>query len=533
MCTAILITKEASSDGSVMVAHSDDGRMLDPRIIYVAAQDFTNQARRYIYSNNDFNFPRYVGKDFSPSFAIKGYKTSEPLGYISQAKHTYAYLEGSTPLMNEKQVIFGETACEAKAMFTFITPQPGERIMDFATLTRIAAERCDSAVASIKLMGELGEKYGYYGGAEAAFIADKKEGWLFEICGSPDGKSALWVAAKIPPGTIAAHANQFKIREIIPGDPNILYSTNLFAVAKQFQLWNEQEGHLDWLKMVSDGEYGYPYYSLRRVWRIYTLIDPALALTPWVENGYTNAYPLFIRAPRKIGIEEIIPIYRDHYEGTPFDLTKGLAAGPFASPRRYNTQHDSFAGVTPDCQIKGAWERAIASPYTTYAFIGQARDMPDYIGGRVWLSLDKPDTSVFLPFYIHRLPKSYEISNPQKFSRKSAWWAFTFLANLSEFRYSLYQEDIAPLQKEIEMQAIKELAILEREIFAEITDKNAQEKLLNYCTKNAKYVIAKWWKLAELLLTKYNKGLVYEKNAGYPDWWLKETGYFDGPKKYT
>jgi len=30
-------------------------------------------------------------------------------------------------------------------------------------LNEIALERCDTAVCAIKLMGELGEKYGFYG----------------------------------------------------------------------------------------------------------------------------------------------------------------------------------------------------------------------------------------------------------------------------------------------------------------------------------------------------------------------------------
>ena len=34
-------------------------------------------------------------------------------------------------------------------------------------------------------------------------------------------------------------------------------------------------------------------------------------------------------------VMDIIRILRDHYEGTAYDLTKGIAAGPYGNPNRY------------------------------------------------------------------------------------------------------------------------------------------------------------------------------------------------------
>ena len=38
-CTTMVVTKGASADGSVIVAHSDDSEMADPHVMYVPAQD--------------------------------------------------------------------------------------------------------------------------------------------------------------------------------------------------------------------------------------------------------------------------------------------------------------------------------------------------------------------------------------------------------------------------------------------------------------------------------------------------------------
>jgi len=38
-CTTLLVTRGASADGSVIIAHSDDNHLMDQRIIYVPAAD--------------------------------------------------------------------------------------------------------------------------------------------------------------------------------------------------------------------------------------------------------------------------------------------------------------------------------------------------------------------------------------------------------------------------------------------------------------------------------------------------------------
>ncbi len=39
---------------------------------------------------------------------------------------------------------------------------------------------------------------------------------------------------------------------------------------------------------------------------------------------------------RAITPQELMNINRDHYEGTEFDLTKGIAAGPYGEPNRFD-----------------------------------------------------------------------------------------------------------------------------------------------------------------------------------------------------
>lgn len=51
-----------------------------------------------------------------------------------------------------------------------------------------------------------------------------------------------------------------------------------------------------------------------------------------VPTWHTNPAP----PPRPCQGADVMRILRDHYEGTEFDLTQGLAAGPFNNPVRYS-----------------------------------------------------------------------------------------------------------------------------------------------------------------------------------------------------
>ncbi|MCP4659358.1 MAG: hypothetical protein GY856_28440, partial [bacterium] len=74
---------------------------------------------------------------------------------------------------------------------------------------------------------------------------------------------------------------------------------------------------------------------------------------------------------------EVFGLYRDHYEGTPFDLTRGVAAGPYGDPHRFFGPYEPL--ITPVCiddyprGFAGAWERPISVFDQGYTYVGQIR----------------------------------------------------------------------------------------------------------------------------------------------------------------
>jgi dipeptidase len=548
-CTTVIVTPGATLDGSMYVTHSDDNELTDQRLIYVPAMDHGTGGTRSVYCSacalgefeeyNSYSYPRIVTAERGPGYDTPDHPASVPLGAIPQVPHTFAYFDGNYGIMNEHQLMIGECTCGAKVQ---LGPQPGRRIFYSAELSRVALERCSTAVDAVKLIGGLIEEYGYYGTGETLLIGDPNEAWVMEMCcGTMDSTGGLWVARKVPDGHLFAAANEFRIRDVDPDDPDMMYSDNLFETCRERGWWSPEDGALDWLRAVSLGEYNHPYYSLRRVWRVLSTAAPSLQLSPWVEDGYTRDYPFSVEPDKPLETRDVMTLHRDHYEGTPFDMTIGPASGPFGYPYRFYGPYDGQGDVSdPDRTMEGAWERPLSVDYCGYIYVNQGRSwLPDHVGGICWFGPDKPSETCFVPFFcgVWDLPSSYQVCNTAEFSRESAWWAMNFVADWAAIKYSYIRRDIMDMQDLIELREVRSVESLSDQ--AESMEADAARDLLTgWCTSNADSVVAAWWGLSDDLIVKYDDGYVNSPGhmaheVGYPERWIVTTEWVNGPTTYA
>jgi len=523
-CTTIIVTKGASVDGSVMTSHSCDCGECDFRYVYIPAADFEAGSKRPVYPFHE-PYPRYVGKDMGPTYDDPNFAPYEPLGYIDQVEHTFAYYEAAYGVINEHQVAIGECTCSAKV---YAQPVAGECIFDIAALSKVALERCTTARDAVQLMGDLAVEYGYYGWGETLTVTDPNEAWVFEVCASPDKKSALWAAKKVPDGEVFVEANIFRIRELDPENPDIMFSPNLIEVATEAGWYDPSTGPIDWMATVSTGEYSQPYYSLRRIWRVLDRVAPSKEFSPWVEDGFTTDYPFSVVPDEKLSVADVISLFRDFYEGTEFDLTEGLAAGPFGNPNRYSGSSKL---------IKGSWERAISIFRCDYVFVTQVRNwLPDPIGGVVWFGAAAPHESILVPLYcgINDVPYAFDHGNLHEFDADVAGWAMNFMGNWAELKFSYMYPEIQALQQEIEGKLFAVQPAIEAAAaqLYEVDPELCKEFLTDYVANVTNRVMEDVWDFNRYLITKYRDGYINVPNvgssAGYPDWWLDAVGYDEG-----
>ncbi|RHX98771.1 hypothetical protein DYB25_011454 [Aphanomyces astaci] len=397
-CTAILVGAKASATGSPMTTQTNDCGDCDFRLVKVPAKDHAPGSRRPVILVGQ-PYPRYgnhhcghlrgcvlmvnqlvvVGEDRGPVYtkanldkSLFTWTDTPAIGSIPQVNHTFGYVEGVYGIMNEHQLGIGESTCTSK-LWTKPVSQGGKALLDITELSRIALERSKTAREAIVLMGSLAEQYGYYGAAwdtpeiamdeagEALTVTDPKEGWMFHILPDDSGTSAVWVAQRVPDDHLAAIGNQFVIHHInITDTANFLASTNVYDVAKRNGFWDE-DTEFDFTAAYAPKQPN-QYSMTRRVWRVLSLANSTIGLNPFTD-AFATDYPFSVQPDAALTPADLMRFQRDHYEGTPFDLTQGLAAGPYGDPNRY-----SPGQVAPG----GSFERSISVYKATYSYVTTA-----------------------------------------------------------------------------------------------------------------------------------------------------------------
>jgi len=211
---------------------------------------------------------------------------------------------------------------------------------------------------------------------------------------------------------------------------------------------------------------------------------------------------------------------RDHYEGTEFDMTHGVMAGPFGNPNR-------IEGGPGILEVQGEFTRAISIPRTVYGLMVEAK--PEASKSIAWFATDVPASSVFVPLFA----KSTDCAEPYKngrygvFSRDSAWWAFGFLANWMNINYKAMSEDyVYPKVHEEQQRILDVVGATERNWpgTEEATTLNEVQ------TQLQAHLVRSWWNFGEQLIATFNDGMHTTqegvvRSTGYPAWWLQMIGF--------
>ena len=528
-CTVIIVGKNASVDGSVITTHTCDCGVCDWTWRYIPAADHEPGSMRKIYHIDQF-------KTFPPEEGLKWevvYKKNFAGLEIPQIAHTYAFVHGAFGYMNDQQLAIGESTIGSHDKMNNLTPAPK---FDITMLTLLAMERCKTAREAIKLMGSLAEEHGYgytdYG--EMLAVADPNEVWIFEIMPvgslwSPKtGKpGAIWCAQRVPDDHVSVCPNESRIGEIDLNKPDyFMASPNVISYAVENGYYDPKSGEpFNWKKAYSptEGSANSTHGWHGRLWRFFDLVAPSKKFSPDVPN---MDFPFSVKPDKKLSVEDVIRLTRDKYEGTHFDLSETIQAGPFSNPN-YLTRPYKFDGKTWDTK------RFISDNRAEYVTVTQSRGwLPHPIGGIVWLAWGAQDTSCFMPLYgagITGIPKSFEIGDHFVFDRKSARWAFDYVGFHTQVAYSLAIEDVKKAREKWEKPALKNTAAIDKaalELYKQDPDL-AREFLTTYCLNNAERVIKAWWELGDQLLVKYNHLFIYNQGARerktiqYPDWWLR------------
>ncbi len=497
-CTNLLVTRGASSNGSVMITYTCDGEF-HPHLQYKPAAD--HAADEWLEMKD---------------------RSGKERGKIKQVPHTYACVG----LINEHQLAIAESTFDGRAEL-----ENPDGLLRYWDLMEIALQRARTAREAIQVMTDLVAEYGYRDTGESFSIGDTQEAWILEMIGpGKGGQGALWVAIRVPDGTVSCHANKARIGEFPLDDPeNCRYAANVISFATEKGYYDPKSGQpFHFCEAYCPSTPKNQRYADTRVWSLLRRVAPSLDLSPDYHRAVPGAqpYPLWVKPDHKLSVADVFALMRDHYEGTEFDMTQGVDAGPYGTPNRWRPIDWPVDGAAY------AWERPISTQQTGFSFVSQSRAaLPDAVGGVLWYGLDDTYFSCYVPLYcgIDALPESYTIGQINKFAWDDAWWVFNFVANYANLRYSAMRPDIQAVQQKLE----GELLALQPAVEKTATELAASDPALaaryltDYSVMHAEQVVQRWKALGEYLIAKYNDGYVqnekgHPQEQGYPEAWLRQ-----------
>lgn len=501
-CTNFIITKGASTDNSVMITYTADSHTLFGELYFRPAKDYPAGAMMDIYE----------------------WDTGKFLGKIKQARHTYSVVGN----MNEHQLAIGETTFGGRSEL-----EDSTGLIDYGSLIYITLQRCKTAREAIKFMGELVAEYGYFSSGESFSICDANEAWIMEMIGKGvGGKGAVWVALRIPDGYISGHANQARITTFPLNDPeNCIYSKDVISFARAKGYYSGSDADFSFSDTYAPVDFGGARFCEARVWSGFNRVNKDMGkyLDYAMGENLKNRMPLWIKPEKKLSVYDVMELMRDHYQGTPMDMTNDVGAGPYNCPYRWRPLTWKVDGISYFN------ERAISTQQTGFFFAAQCRSwLPDPIGGIIWFGVDDSYSSVYYPVYCGstKVSESYAEGNGamMEFSDNAAFWVFNQVSNFAYTRYRDIIPEIRQVQKEIEMNYIQKEVPETDKVAAELykkSPKKAIDYVTNYSVKTGNDLVVRWAKLYKQLFIKYMDGNIKSPGKTKESSKVKQPGYGD------
>ena len=528
-CTNFLLTRGSTSDGSTMITYAADSHT------------------RY----GQLRF--HPGGTHQPGemLSLYNYGSLKHQIDIPQAAHTYRVVG----FINEHQFAMGETTWGGIAPLS----KGNLEGIDYGNLIYLALQRARNSREAIRVMADLVATYGYADGGETFSLADPDEVWLFEITSKGhDEKGAVWVARRVPEGYVSAHANQARITQF-PQEPSrwrkargkglhpaisslhldyinepeveCVYSHDVVSFARKNGWFSGKDADFSYADTYNPLTFSGLRACEARVYAFFNRIAQGMQRYEAYAMGNPKAerLPLWIKPDNKISVHEVMELMRDHFEGTPMDMTQDVGAGPFHCPYRWRPMDFNVDGK------EYIHERAISTQQTGFSFVAQCRKgFADHLGGIIWFGVDDTYSTCYCPMFcaIDSIPLCFREGNGSmsQYSPTSAFWLFNRVSNFCYLRYDSMIVDVRNMQKECEDYFISSVENLKS------TSTPAQLTGLSHHL--AEIMMEAWNRLDQLLLTKYIDGNIkYVKDGQiettptgvvrflqqppYPDWFYR------------
>ena len=476
-CTNFIVTKGASTDGSAMVSYAADSHQLYGALYFTP------------------------GGKHKPGAMLRvdEWDTGKYLGDIPQVAATYTTIGN----MNEHSLIIGETTYGGRPEL-----EDPNGTIDYGSLIYITLQRAKTAREAIAVIADLTATHGYASSGESFSIVDKDEAWIMELISKGKfGKGIVWVARRIPDGYVSAHANQARITTFPLNDKeNCLYSEDVISFARERGYFSGKDEEFSFADAYAPLDFGAMRGCEARVWAFFRTVADDMDQYVDYAMGHNpaNRMPLWVKPRTKVAPKVVFDAMRDHYEGTPMDMTTDIGAGGHHCPYRWRPMYFKVDGVEY-CN-----ERATATQQTGFWFVAQARPAKQ---GILWFGTDDAATSPLTPIYANstEIPWCFDEANGSmlKYSDESMFWITNRIAQFAYLRYDLIgkhvRTEIDKWENEL-LEWVKKIDVAMGNVG--YNPKKASKIATKFSVGAADLLFNHWKKLDQYLMVKYIDGNV-------------------------
>ena len=400
-CTTILVGKNASYDGSTIVARTEDsqnGVFTPKKLIVVKPED---QPRHYksVLSTFEIDLPdnpvRYTAvPDAIPKDGIWGEAGINVYNVAMSETETIttnSRVLGADPLV--------ESGIGEEDMLTLVLPY------------------VKTAREGVLRLGKILEEYGTYESNGIA-ISDVNEIWWLETIGGHH-----WMARRVPDDAYVTNPNQLGSDYFEFGNPDeFLCDPDLENFVTEHHLILDQEGKGFNPRYAFGSQKDKDrHYNTPRAWAIQHFLNPEIEQDPlsfeipWCQKPY-----------RKVTIEDVKYVLSNHYQDTIYDP--------------YGPEGD---------QVSQRTFRTIGINRTSQTAILQLRpNKPQETTGIQWISYGSMPYNTAVPFFtqVDTTP-DYFANTTAKVTTDSFYWANRIIAGLADPHYAHHVGDLDDYQE--------------------------------------------------------------------------------------
>ena len=448
-CTTILVGKNASFDGSTMVARTEDapsGVFRAKKFVNVAPEE---QPRKYksVISKVEIDLPNNPVRYTAVPNAILDNGIWGQCG----ANEYNVSMSATETITSNERVLGADPLVDCGI---------GEEDIYTIVMPYIASAR-----EGVTFLGNLLEKYGTYEMNGIAF-QDENEIWWLETIGGHH-----WMARRVPDDSYVIMPNQlgidkFDFDDAFGAKKEFMCSADLLDFVKKYHLDLSTDGDFNprhAFGSCSDADHT---YNTPRAWILQRYFNPTSNTYDGINADYrpdSDNLPWARIPEKKITVEDIKYALSHHYQGTEYDsYSKDIHSVKKGTLRPIGINRTNFLGLV---QIR---------PY-----------MPDELKCLQWLAIGSCVFNAIVPFYtnINRTP-DYLANTTNQVTTENFYWTNRLIAALCDAHFADTASHIERYQLKVQSQSTALINKYDEKFIAEKISKDNAKDFLEKANDN-------------------------------------------------